>query len=82
MTNLQLRTFDIPSISKFSVGFDNILDELMRVNAQQANTNYPPYNVVKHDEDHLTSKLLWLGSVREILLLHKKKTHLLLRVNK
>lgn len=61
MTNLQLRTFDIPSISKFSVGFDNILDELMRVNAQQANTNYPPYNVVKHDEDHFDIEIAVAG---------------------
>jgi molecular chaperone IbpA len=48
---LTLRTLDLPSIHKFGIGFDNILDELMRVNAQQSNTNYPPYNIIKHSED-------------------------------
>lgn len=53
MTNQQLtlRSLDIPSIHKFGIGFDNIFDELMRVNQQQSNTNYPPYNIVKHSED-------------------------------
>jgi molecular chaperone IbpA len=58
---LNLRSFDIPSIHKFAVGFDGIFDELMRVNAQQANTNYPPYNIVKHDEDHFAIELAVAG---------------------
>lgn len=48
---LTLRTLDIPSIHKFGIGFDNIFDEMLRINAQQANTNYPPYNIVKYNED-------------------------------
>jgi len=48
---LTLRSLDIPAIHKFGIGFDNIFDELMRLNAQQANTNYPPYNIVKYNED-------------------------------
>ena len=58
---LNLRSFDIPSIHKFAVGFDGIFDELMRVNAQQANTNYPPYNIVKHDDDHFAIELAVAG---------------------
>jgi molecular chaperone IbpA len=63
MTNqLTLRALDIPSIHKFAVGFDNVLDELMRINAQQSNgTNYPPYNVLKHDEDHFSIELAVAG---------------------
>jgi molecular chaperone IbpA len=58
---LNLRSFDIPSIHKFAVGFDGIFDELMRVNAQQANTNYPPYNIIKHDDDHFAIELAVAG---------------------
>jgi molecular chaperone IbpA len=58
---LTLRTLDIPSIHKFGIGFDNILDELMRVNAQQVNTNYPPYNIVKHSEDAFAIELAVAG---------------------
>ena len=58
---LTLRTLDLPSIHKFGIGFDSILDELMRVNAQQTNTNYPPYNIVKHSEDAFAIELAVAG---------------------
>ena len=62
MTNqLTLRSLDIPSIHKFGIGFDNMFDELMRVNQQQANTNYPPYNIVKHDDDHFAIEVAVAG---------------------
>ena len=62
MTNqLTLRSLDIPSIHKFGIGFDNIFDELMRHNQQQANTNYPPYNIVKHDEDRFAIEVAVAG---------------------
>jgi molecular chaperone IbpA len=63
MTNahLNLRSLDIPSIHKFAVGFDNVFDELLRINAQQVGTNYPPYNVVKHDDDHFAIELAVAG---------------------
>jgi len=61
MTNLQVRTFDFPSVQKFSVGFENLFDELMRVNAQQANNNYPPFNLIKYDEDHFDIELAVAG---------------------
>jgi molecular chaperone IbpA len=62
MTNhLTLRSLDIPSIHKFGIGFDGIFDELMRVNAQQSNINYPPYNIVKHDDDHFAIELAIAG---------------------
>ena len=35
---LTLRTFDIPAIHKFGIGFDNMFDDLMRVSAQQSST--------------------------------------------
>jgi molecular chaperone IbpA len=52
MTNstLTLRAHDIPSIYKFAVGFDSMLDELLRISPAQQ-TNYPPFNLLKIDED-------------------------------
>ena len=44
---LTLRSFDIPSLTKFGIGFDNMFDDLMRVSAQQSSTNYPPYDIVR-----------------------------------
>ena len=48
---LTLRSFDIPAIHKFGIGFDNMFDDLMRVSAQQSNTNYPPYDIVQINDD-------------------------------
>lgn len=48
---LTLRSFDIPAITKFGIGFDNMFDELMRVSAQQSSTNYPPYDIVQVNDD-------------------------------
>ena len=48
---LTLRSFDIPAIHKFGIGFDNMFDELMRVSAQQSSTNYPPYDIVQVNDD-------------------------------
>jgi len=46
---LTLRSVDIPQLHKFGIGFDSILDELLRVNSHQ--NNYPPHNVIKTGED-------------------------------
>ena len=48
---LTLRSFDIPALHKFGIGFDNMFDDLMRVSAQQSNTNYPPYDIVQISDD-------------------------------
>jgi molecular chaperone IbpA len=61
MTNtLTLRSFDIPSIHKFGIGFDSMIDELLRATAQQQ-SNYPPYNIIRNDEDHFTIEIAVAG---------------------
>jgi molecular chaperone IbpA len=57
---LTLRSLDIPSIHKFTVGFDNIFDELQRVTSQTRD-NYPPYNVIKHSDDKFSIELAVAG---------------------
>ena len=47
---LTLRSLDIPSIHKFGIGFDGMLDELMRITEHQS-ANYPVYNIVKVSEN-------------------------------
>jgi len=61
MTNLNLRTLDIPSIHKFAVGFDNVFDELLRHTNAQTSTNYPPYNIVKYSDDKFAIELAVAG---------------------
>lgn len=57
---LHLKSLDIPSIHKFGIGFDNIFDDLMRMNSQQS-LNYPPYNVVQVSDNEFYIELAVAG---------------------
>ena len=44
------------------IGFDRMLDRMNSVNTAHRNTsNYPPYNIVKVDEDNFTIELALAG---------------------
>jgi molecular chaperone IbpA len=58
---LTLRTFDIPQLHKFGIGFDSMFDELMRVTSQQTNSNYPPHNVIKTGDNTLIVEVAVAG---------------------
>jgi molecular chaperone IbpA len=58
---LTLRSFDIPALHKFGIGFDNMFDELMRVSANQPNSNYPPHNVIKTGDETVTIEVAVAG---------------------
>ena len=70
---LTLRSFDIPALHKFGIGFDNMFDDLMRVSAQQGNTNYPPYNIVQVNDDEYTISVAVAGFTQENLSVTKDK---------
>jgi len=61
MTNLTLRSLDIPSIHKFAVGFDQMFDDLVRNTSNSQTSNYPPYNVLKHSDDKFSIELAVAG---------------------
>ena len=57
---LTLRSLDIPSIHKFGIGFDNMMEELMRMTEAQQ-TNYPPYNILRIDENEFVIQVAVAG---------------------
>jgi molecular chaperone IbpA len=75
---LTLRSFDIPAIHKFGIGFDNLFDELMRVNAQQGNTNYPPYDIVQISDDEYMIAVAVAGFGHDNLTVTKNKNTLMI----
>jgi molecular chaperone IbpA len=75
---LTLRSFDIPALHKFGIGFDNMFDELMRVSAQQSSTNYPPYNIVQINEDEYMISLAVAGFGLDNLSVTKDKKFLII----
>jgi len=70
---LTLRSFDIPALHKFGIGFDNMFDDLMRVSAQQGNTNYPPYNIVQVNDDEYKISIAVAGFSLDNLAVTKDK---------
>jgi len=74
---LTLRSFDIPQITKFGIGFDNMFDDLMRVTAQQSNTNYPPYNLVQISDDEYLISIAVAGFGQDNLSVTKDKNFLI-----
>jgi molecular chaperone IbpA len=58
---LTLRSLDIPSIHRFGIGFDSILDELTRVASSQTQNNYPPHNVIKTGEETVLIEIAVAG---------------------
>ena len=75
---LTLRSFDIPSIHKFGIGFDNLFDDLMRVNAQQSNNNYPPYDIVQINDDEYMISLAVAGFGHDNLSITKDNKFLII----
>jgi molecular chaperone IbpA len=47
----QLVRFDTNSLNRALLGFDTLFDDFQNRYATQANSSYPPYNILKHDED-------------------------------
>ena len=74
---LTLRSLDIPSVHRFGIGFDSMLDELHRINLQQP-TNYPPYNIVQINEDEFMISVAVAGFGEDNLTVTKEKNFLVI----
>jgi molecular chaperone IbpA len=75
---LTLRSLDIPQLHKFGIGFDNMFDEILRVNAQQSNNNYPPYNIVQINENEYMISVAVAGFGPDNLTVIKDKNFLVI----
>jgi molecular chaperone IbpA len=75
---LTLRSLDIPQLHKFGIGFDSMFDEILRVNAQQSNNNYPPYNIVQINEDEYMISIAVAGFSQDELSITKEKNILMI----
>lgn len=47
----QLTRFDASALNRAILGFDSLFNDFERRFANQINTSYPPYNILKHDEN-------------------------------
>lgn len=56
---LTLRSADIPRVVRFGLGFDQLLEELVRSSNQ--NENYPPHNIIRETDDRYVVELAVAG---------------------
>ena len=61
MSTLTLKSFDIPTLHRYSVGLDEIFDTLIRSASATSNSNYPPYNIIRYDENRYSVEIALAG---------------------
>ena len=54
-----LTSFDIPTLHRNMIGIDRLLDRMQVVNG--SDQGYPPYNVIKQDDNHFSIELALAG---------------------
>lgn len=60
MNNLSIGRIDFAPLHRYTVGLDELFSELSRVTNQQE-TNYPPYNIIKYNDDSYVIELAVAG---------------------
>ena len=61
----------------FAIGFDRYFEDLERM-SNITQTNYPPYNVVKEDDEHFTVELAVAGFSKKDVSITKEKNVLVI----
>jgi molecular chaperone IbpA len=61
----QLVRFDTNALNKALLGFDSLFNDLEGRFANQANNNYPPYNILKHSDDSYELEVAVTGFAQE-----------------
>jgi len=56
-----LNAFDLPSLTRFAVGFDRMFDELAENAHHMSKVNYPPYNIVQRGENEYAIEIAVAG---------------------
>ena len=64
-------------IRPFAIGFDRYFEDLERM-SNITHTNYPPYNVVKEDDEHFSVELAVAGFSKKDVSITKEKNVLVI----
>ena len=75
----QLVRFDTNSLNRALLGFDNLFDNFEQRFANQINQNYPPYNILKHDEDSYELEIAVTGFEKDEITVEIDQTQLVVK---
>ncbi len=77
----QLARFDTNALAQLNralIGFDRIFNDFENRHVNST-TNYPPYNVLKHDEDHFEIEIAVAGFDKEDITVEVDQNQLIIR---
>ena len=74
-----LTRFDTNALNRALIGFDTLFTDVERRFANQVQNNYPPYNVLKHDEDHFEIEIAVAGFDREDITIEVDQNQLIIK---
>jgi len=75
----QLVRFDTHALNKALLGFDQLFDNFENRFANQINNNYPPYNVLKHNDDSYELEIAVTGFEKDEITVEIDQTQLIVK---
>lgn len=77
-----LSRIDTQSLNRALIGFDRLFNDVERRFANQVQTNYPPYNILKHDDDLFEIEIAVAGFDKEDVTIEVDQNLLTIRGNR
>jgi len=74
--------FDTSALNRAFIGLDTMFNDVEHRLANQIQTNYPPYNVIKHDEDNYEVQLAVAGFRQDEVDITVENTQLMIKGTK
>ena len=75
----QLARFDTSALNRALIGFDQLFNDVERRFANSVQTNYPPYNVLKHDDNTFEIEVAVAGFDKEDITIEVDQNQLTIR---
>ncbi len=71
--------FDTSALNRALIGFDSLFNDVERRFANSVQNNYPPYNVLKHDDNSFEIEIAVAGFSREDITIEVDQNQLTIR---
>ena len=75
----QITRFDTNALNRALVGFDTMFEDFEHRFANQLKDNYPPYNIVKHDEDTYEIEIAVTGFAKDEVIVEIDQNQLVVK---
>ena len=75
----QLVRFDTNALNRALVGFDSLFDNFEQRFSNQINNTYPPYNILKHNEDSYEMEIAVTGFTPEEIVVEVDQNQLVVK---